>query len=748
MDFQTLIQWNCNGYYSHIEEIKLLMQQLNPLIFCLQETHFPELHIPKMKNYNMYYKNFTPSQRARGGVATLVNKNTSSKEIVLNTNFQAIAVSIHFPIKICVCNIYIPPHQLFTKQELLDLIKQLPKPMILCGDFNAHNELWGSGRKNRNGSIIESAMDYLDLNIFNNSFSPTHFSSFNGSFSFIDLTITSPELQYQYNWKTHTDLCSSDHFPIILTSLQKILTSKRPKWLIDKADWHLYQTNLNFDNITNEDVNISCEQITNAILQSAELSIPKSSHTPKRPPVPWWSKEISQSIKNRNKSLRTFKQYPTEENLQHFRIKKAQCRKLIRESKKKSWNNFVSTLDLNISSTVVWKKIRSFKALDSPHTIISLLVNDRITYDIPTILQELGTYFQSTFSSDNYSTTFIQYKNSTPKINLDSDLLLDTQLDINKPFTLFELNSAIAKSKGSSPGHDNIHYHMIKYLTASDKIKLLSFYNSIWSQNNFPETWRHSLIVPIAKPNCDHSLTKSFRPICLSSCLSKTMQRMVSSRLMWELENRKLLLNNQYGFRKNRSTMDCLIILEKKVLETFAKNHHMLSIFFYIEKAYDTAWKDNIIQTLIDWNLRGNILHFVHNFLSNRTFQVMIGNNRSNHYIQENGVPQGEILSVVLFLISINSIISYIPRCCNFTLFADDLTVSISSTNLTDCTIKLNETLRRLQDWCNKTGFKFSQTKTKGIHFTRKRKYIILPQVLLNNTSIEFVDTHKYLGLM
>lgn len=217
---------------------------------------------------------------------------------------------------------------------------------------------------------------------------------------------------------------------------------------------------------------------------------------------------------------------------------------------------------------------------------------------------------------------------------------------------------------------------------------------------------------------------------------------------MWELDRRNLLVKNQFGFRKNRSTSDCLILLEKQILETFAQNNHMISIFFDIEKAYDTAWKDKIIRTLYDWNIKGNILHFIQNFLLQRTYQILLGNNKSKTFSQENGVPQGEILSVTLFLISINSISLYIPQHTSFSLFADDLTISVSSNNANDCANKINETIYSLNAWCNKTGFKFSTTKTKGMHFTRKTKQVVIPPILINNSSISFVDSHRYLGLI
>lgn len=71
MESKCIIQWNCNGFYSKINEIKLLINKLNPYDLCIQETLFKELHVPKLKNFNIYHKSCVNPRRASGGVAIL-----------------------------------------------------------------------------------------------------------------------------------------------------------------------------------------------------------------------------------------------------------------------------------------------------------------------------------------------------------------------------------------------------------------------------------------------------------------------------------------------------------------------------------------------------------------------------------------------------------------------------------------------------------------------------------------------------
>ena len=62
---------------------------------------------------------------------------------------------------ITICSIYIPP-SFFLKTEHLDsLLKQLPSPYLLLGDFNGHNILWGSKENNSRGEIIEISLQTM-----------------------------------------------------------------------------------------------------------------------------------------------------------------------------------------------------------------------------------------------------------------------------------------------------------------------------------------------------------------------------------------------------------------------------------------------------------------------------------------------------------------------------------------------------------------------------------------------------------
>ena len=96
---------------------------------------------------------------------------------------------------------------------------------------------------------------------------------------------------------------------------------------------------------------------------------------------------------------------------------------------------------------------------------------------------------------------------------------------------------------------------------------------------------------------------------------------MINNGLVWFLESSSLITEAQRGFQKTRSTMDHLVRFETFVREGFLKEH-VLSVFFDLEKAYDTTWKYEIMKDLHDMDLRRCLPLFIKNFLSERKFRV------------------------------------------------------------------------------------------------------------------------------
>ena len=149
-------------------------------------------------------------------------------------------------------------------------------------------------------------------------------------------------------------------------------------------------------------------------------------------------------------------------------------------------------------------------------------------------------------------------------------------------------------------------------------------FNDIWETGNVPKSWKEATIIPIPKAGKDNTNPKNYRPIALTSCICKTLERMTNERLVWYLETNNIITEFQSGFRHQRSTNDHLVRLETFVHEAFITKEHLVAVFFDLEKAYDTTWKYGIMNDLHEIGLKGRLPIFVKNFLSNRELKVRV----------------------------------------------------------------------------------------------------------------------------
>ena len=118
------------------------------------------------------------------------------------------------------------------------------------------------------------------------------------------------------------------------------------------------------------------------------------------------------------------------------------------------------------------------------------------------------------------------------------------------------------------------------------------------------------------------------------------------------MERHNLFNQFQAGFRKGRSTVDQIMRLQKRY--TDRPQPWTVGIFLDFTKAYDMMWKGGVLEKLKRMNIGGEILNWIDDFLTERTFQVRIGEELSDTCRLENGTPQGSRLSPLLFLIQIN----------------------------------------------------------------------------------------------
>ncbi|GFN88484.1 retrovirus-related pol polyprotein from type-1 retrotransposable element r1 [Plakobranchus ocellatus] len=207
------------------------------------------------------------------------------------------------------------------------------------------------------------------------------------------------------------------------------------------------------------------------------------------------------------------------------------------------------------------------------------------------------------------------------------------------------------------------------------------------------------------------------------------------------------LVQDKCGFRKDHSTLDHLVRLETFTKKAFARKKQVLAVFFDLEKAYDTTWRYGISKDLFDFYFRGRLPIFISNFLKDRHFKVKAENTFSSPYHQENGVPQGSILSPILFNLKINNIIKSVSKHVNASLFVHDFAIYAEGKHLQHLERTIQLCINNVQKWVSENGFRFSVSKTTCVHFHRQRIYAE-PALHLDGQPIPVKGEAKFLGVV
>jgi len=740
----SLIQWNTQGISTSKEDLLNIINISKPLIISIQETFLAEDYTIKLPNYNSLCKQGHYNRRFHGGVALYIHSSCPYNPLSLDTPMQVVAATVSLiPTQpITVASIYIPGSAQFDENHFQTILDTLPKPFILMGDYNAHHTMWGDRTTDSRGRKLERILQDNNLNIINSG-EGTHISG-----TAIDLTIASPELDPHLMWEVLPSILSSDHHPIVikLESPARCVNNTEG-YNFKRANWKGYTDDPLWQSIPNEvnnDPALAVEEIYELFTCLCQKYVPKLK-VGRFFPKPWWSAECSRVWKEREKLYAAFRRTGNPEDKVKWKRARAIATRTFRDEKKKEWANYVGKLNNNATSAEIWNQVRRIRGRP-PRKISILEVNGRVVSSLPDIVNELADTLADITSNERYDAEFRTFKGNAEQQQLD--FLSQNDEPYNALFNLNELNDAIRQTKDNSPGPDNIHNRMFRHMPENARIYLLTIINRVWQHSYFDDRWREAVVVPIPKPGKDHKNPANYRPISLTSCMCKLIEKMINTRLINYLEMKKFFARVQCGFRKNRSTVDQLVRFETFIRTAIAEGKHVASVFFDMEKAYDKTWRYGILKDLHEFGMRGRMCLFVAEFLERRLFQVRVNGELSDLKTQETGVPQGSTLSVTLFAIKINSLYRSIPDALFCSMYVDDIQIAFAHHDRNVMRTELQNGIDQISRWVNRNGFKLSASKTIGMEFYKERAPMQQLLLSLDANVISFAATSKFLGLL
>ena len=721
-------------------------------LICIQETHFlpDDVYDFNLPNFTLYQA-YANGDRRHGGVCVYVKNVHPHYQLTLHTPLQAVACSVLLGhTRLAICSLYLPPGDNIVFQELDTLLQALPEPFILCTDANSHHMLWGAGRCDRRGLIWERLISQYGLHVLNDG-SPTRMDDYTGLDSHIDVTLSSGCVAQYLHWTTDDDLHDSDHFPIYV-QIQLGQCPDEPNdmfygWNLRKADWTVFREKcvLRFE----EHLGVhNGQKMSETIIQAAEAAIPKKTGLSKYS-CPWWTPECKEAIVVRKRVLNRFRRNRGNPRLLlEYKRAKAKARQVIRKAKKDSWETLISSFNHQTPMAQLWDILRRFtRKVRMNRPLPILKINDEVIDNPLDVGNALGQCFSEISSTQHYCESF---QDRLAEMRRDMpDFMSDDQECYNDLFTMAELKESIALCGNTSVGPDMIHYAFLKHLGDDQLQELLKFYNYLWREHCFPPEWMHSYIIPILKPGKPACSPLSYRPIQLTSCLCKVLERIIARRLMWYVESKQLLSTYQCAFRKGRSAVDHVVRLESEIRRGFFFHKYTLAVFLDFKSAYNLVSPLALLWKMYSLGFRGRLLYFLQSYLGERSFQVKCGR-LSDVFRQETGLVQGGVISPLLFNLMIDDIFATVPNDFSFAMYADDCALWIQGRNLVRLVQLMQLALNDLSHWAEQWGFTFTPSKCQAVVFRRymnRDEMLHLPTLRINDEPVSYSDCVKFLGV-
>ena len=395
MKLHKVVQWNCKSIKQRHEDLKDLIRSEDPDCICLQETRLKG-NTHTIRGFTIHTHTPTDCDRAGGGVLVAIKNNINHRRISLQTTLQVVAIELIASNVKAVASIYLPPQKQIKKEEITDIVSQLPEPFMLLGDYNGHHRLWYSNKEDNRGKTIKDVITESNLICLNDQ-RPTYFRVHDQVTTNIDLSIVSSNICLDYTWNVLPYLYGSDHYPIILENPDKQFIERAQRWNLDQANWTMYKKNSETQLKPQdfESIDEAYTHLTDKIIKAANISIPKKKPANNRPPVPWWNKDCTREKRNTRSAFRRMKNNPTTENIITYKRRNSIKQRIYRNARRDSWKEYISKLTSRTPTKTVWEKIRKINGKYYPKPLPAIHNNGHLIKDPIEVANLLASYYSN-----------------------------------------------------------------------------------------------------------------------------------------------------------------------------------------------------------------------------------------------------------------------------------------------------------------------------------------------------------------
>lgn len=546
--------------------------------------------------------------------------------------------------------------------------------------------------------------------------------------SLLDLVFINSKIR-DYEISVHDGL--SDH-KLVLFSVKNVLPLKNPKRktifvndfsraddvsILDCLEMSLY----NFDGAA--DVNSLWNQFKAIVHYCVNEFVPKRQKTVKKQ-NPWVNREIIH-LKRQLKRKRKKKNRNQSEISHLSQI----LREKLKTAKEKYYSQTLAGF-MKDSPQRFWRHLAP-----SNENTNYIVDSENVITNTSQIADKYNKFFHSVFAASEFVTEDFSRPspfapNEMEDIFLSEEGILSLVLNIDPR---------------KSAGPDGIPNEFLRRYAEWVSKYLLVIFRASLEQNSLPQDWLIARVVPIHKSGDKHRV-ENYRPISITCTCCKILEHILSKSLFAYFESSNILNPSQHGFRRRLSTVTQLTETIHDLAKAIDERSQIDAICLDLSKAFDRVSHAQLLTKLLSYGVHTNIITWVKAYLSNRKQFVEFNETKSEILPVTSGVPQGSVLSPVLFLCYINDITEGLDKSVTLRLFADDCLL-YSNISCQEDQVTLNSAIKTVTDWCEKWKMKINYEKTVYTTITKKTKNILAFDYQLNGKLLLKTSHFKYLGV-
>ena len=592
---------------------------------------------------------------------------------------------------------------------------------LILGDFNIKCPYINpkSYSFNATGRTVEERLD--DGLVLLNDDSATHKSG-----SILDLQLSTIDLASDLASFHTADGTLSDH---LMTISQFNINAPKPYYL--RPDWKQFKRKV--------------AEFTNSTDELDEKAIELATHIKRcyddylRPQRRSSNKEIANLIKTKHRIQRRVRKLrrnglrgdmdERELTAELNRVSK-QLTRTIRLEKQQQENKLIEQLNDNKNCQNFWKAFHRLNK-DNQHS------TNRLKMTTQEAANSFANSLQQTMVTHRPETTEASDHQEEVERSID-EAAIDAyetprehwQTDVRPQL----LRRLISERKNTAPGDDQVSYKILKQLPDNIIENLCELIQESLKRGKIPTCWKKAKVCMLPKPGKDHTNIKNYRPLSLTSCIGKLGEIIVKEHLIKHCEDLNVFGNTQGAYRAKRSTVDNLLCLTQHAFSEALWKRSTAAVFLDVQQAFDAVWHKGLLYRLQENKVPMWIIKWTKDYLKNRELKVVYQQAVAESFVPSAGVPQGGVISPVLFNIYVSK-----PEVAtaNVSQYADDIALHTTNATCKAATLRLQRALDTLDHWCNLWKIKLNPDKTHFMLITRlkdKQQLLTLKGAQLKTT--------------